>query len=450
MGSLASPAVPPRRLLRRASWSLGDQALSSLTNLAVSVVVARSVGAEAFGAFGLAFSTYLLLIGFTRAVTAEPLLVRASADSESDHRRAAADALGTALAIALAASAVLAAVALVLAGSTRTALLALAVVLPGLLVQDTVRYAATAAGRPQLAFANDAVWACVQAGAITAVVATDRAEVAAVTLAWGVGASVAAVVGIAQLGATPAPMRTGTWLRTHRDLIPSFVGEFAARNGGTRLTIFAVAAISGLAAVAGVRAAQVVTGPATVLLLGASMVTVPEAVRLHRADPTRLPGVVRNLTLWFGAGALLLGLAPLAVPLRWGQAALGATWAEARPVLAPQALLLGAMGATSGYVTGLRTLAAAHRSLGARLVIAPLSLVAGVAGAWLAGGAGAVAGLAAAYWVGVAVWRHQFGRAWREHTSPSPVSASAPAPASGHERHRADVDAAPAAAPVSP
>ena len=78
-----------RHVARRASWSFGDQALSSLTNFALAVVVARAVTAEEFGAFGLAFSAYLLVLGLVRAVTAEPLLVRASHVEPAEHARQA-------------------------------------------------------------------------------------------------------------------------------------------------------------------------------------------------------------------------------------------------------------------------------------------------------------------------------------------------------------------------
>ena len=49
-------------VLRRFGWGMGDQALSSLTNFAVGIAVARSVSASAFGAFALAFSFYSIAL----------------------------------------------------------------------------------------------------------------------------------------------------------------------------------------------------------------------------------------------------------------------------------------------------------------------------------------------------------------------------------------------------
>ena len=46
---------------RRFGWGLADQAVSSLTNFAVSLYVARSLGAVQFGAFSLAYAGAAML-----------------------------------------------------------------------------------------------------------------------------------------------------------------------------------------------------------------------------------------------------------------------------------------------------------------------------------------------------------------------------------------------------
>jgi hypothetical protein len=65
--------------VRRLGWGLADQALSSLTNFALAVLVARAVSTSALGAFGLSFTTYTITLGATRALCSEPLTVRYSA-----------------------------------------------------------------------------------------------------------------------------------------------------------------------------------------------------------------------------------------------------------------------------------------------------------------------------------------------------------------------------------
>ena len=46
---------------------MADQGVSSLSNIVVAVIVARSVSAAEFGAFGVAMVVYQLGLGLTRA-----------------------------------------------------------------------------------------------------------------------------------------------------------------------------------------------------------------------------------------------------------------------------------------------------------------------------------------------------------------------------------------------
>jgi hypothetical protein len=57
-GSRAVVRRLPRQGVRRLSWGVADQAVSSLTNFAVTIYVARMLGATQFGAFSLAYVTY--------------------------------------------------------------------------------------------------------------------------------------------------------------------------------------------------------------------------------------------------------------------------------------------------------------------------------------------------------------------------------------------------------
>ena len=66
--------------VRRIGWGLADQAVSSLTNFAVSIYVARTLGAEQFGAFSLAYVTYGFALNASRGLSTDPLMVRFSGD----------------------------------------------------------------------------------------------------------------------------------------------------------------------------------------------------------------------------------------------------------------------------------------------------------------------------------------------------------------------------------
>ena len=85
----------------RMSWGLLDQALSSLSNFAVGIVVAHSVGLEEFGAFTLAWFTYGLILNVSRGLATDPLVVRFSGVPVADWRTAVSRTSGTAIVVGI-------------------------------------------------------------------------------------------------------------------------------------------------------------------------------------------------------------------------------------------------------------------------------------------------------------------------------------------------------------
>lgn len=390
--------------LRRAGWGVVDQAISSVTNAALAVVVARSVSVEAFGAFGLAFAWYSASVGLSRALTAEPLLVRYSDDTPSLRTHAGA-AAGTAAAAGALSGVLAVAAAVALGGPTRQALVAVAIVLPGLLVQDVWRAVFIGSGTPRQAVVNDGIWAVAQGGLFAAVIVLDLgARLPMLIISWGAAAAVAA-------GAASAVTRTGPrlrevrhWVRAHVDLGGRFALEFAAITGSAHIALYAIAAVGGLIAVGALRAAQVLTGPLNIVFLAVPMIAVPEAVRLRASDPRRLPPSAIGLSAALSVGALVWGWVCLQLPASVGEAVLGDSWQEARAVLIPVTALLMSVGAEKGAIVVLRAYAAARSSLRVALVWGPLTIVGGLLGALTGGAYGAAAGMAVAHWVGTAVW----------------------------------------------
>jgi hypothetical protein len=63
---------------RRRVLVLADQGISTLSNVVVAVIVARSLPPDGFGAFGVATVAYLLVAGAGRALLGETLLSRYS------------------------------------------------------------------------------------------------------------------------------------------------------------------------------------------------------------------------------------------------------------------------------------------------------------------------------------------------------------------------------------
>lgn len=208
----AAPATARKRIrgvALRLGWGLADQAVSSLTNFAMTIYVARTLGAVAFGAYSLAYVTYSLALNASRGLSTDPLMVRFSGAQTPAWRRAVASSSATAMTAGLASGFIVLAAAVLLMGTTRAAFLALGLVLPGLLLQDSWRYAFFAVGRGGQAFLNDSIWAVAMVPGLIYVRMTGHPSVSAFILIWGAAATVAA--GVGPLQARVLPVRRESW-----------------------------------------------------------------------------------------------------------------------------------------------------------------------------------------------------------------------------------------------
>jgi O-antigen/teichoic acid export membrane protein len=404
-----------QQLFRRLGWGLGDQAVSSLTNFAVSLYVARELGAVQYGAFGLAYVTYSFALNASRGLATDPFMVRFSAAEESVWRRAVRSATGTATSVGLVTGAGVLLTALLLAGTARSAFLALGLTLPGLMLQDSWRYAFFAAGRGVQAFLNDCVWALAMAPALIVLKLTHHGNVFWFVFAWGAAAWVAAAVGPLQARVMPRLSDSWEWVSRHRDLGPRYLAENTSNSGASQLRIYAVGGIVGLAAVGYVQAASTLMGPFLVIFMGISLVTVPEAARVLRRAPRHL----RLYCLAVSSGLSLAGLAwgiilLVALPRGLGHWLLPSLWRGTYPLIIPLTISVLGSTATAGAQSGLRALGAAKRSLRAMVIGSVAYLGLGVAGAIQGGALGTVRGVAIATWIGAAVYWWQLRAGLRD------------------------------------
>jgi O-antigen/teichoic acid export membrane protein len=404
-----------RSATHRLSWGIADQGMSSLTNFLLSAFVARSLGAAQFGAFSLAYVTYGFAINASRGLAIEPLLIRFSAASLPTWRRAAAGATGTALLVGLVCGIVSLAVAPLIGGTTGEAFFALGLTLPGLLLQDSWRYAFFALGKGQHAFINDLVWAALQIPALVILKVTGHGQVFWFVLAWGAAAGVGAMVGSLQGKVLPSLTSAAQWLSRHRDLGPRYLVENTGTNSVTMLRSYSVTSVLGLTAVGDIQAASVLLGPFNIILFGVSIITIPEGARLLRNSPRRFPVFCAAVS----SGLILLALPwtiglLIAMPHGLGQLMLGKLWRAAYPLVLPTALAVMANCAATGANLGLHALGAARRSLRAVLITAVLIIVSAITGALLFGTEGTLYFSAAAAWAGNGLCWWQLRQALQE------------------------------------
>lgn len=406
--------------LRRAGWTVADQALTSVGNLLLAVGVARSVPLADFGAFAIAFAVYLFALGISRAVTTDPLVVRHSTGSAADGRRAAASAVGASFTLAALMSAAVAVVALPLSNTVAAALFALAGVLPALLMQDAWRFVFFAAGAPRRATVNDASRIVVMLFLVAGLATRGADEAWVYVCAWGASAAGGVLLGCVQARIVPRIMALPSWWNKHKDLSKDFIGEHVALSGVAALSTVIVALVAGVAAAAALRGAHVAFGVVNIFLQSGTALAVPEGRRQRDRSLSRL---VRGLQVGSVALAVLPGfwlLALLLLPTSAGEALLGETWAPASEVLPAYALFMAATGATLGASVGLRVLERSRAALVVRLQVLPLSLVGAVAGAAVAGAVGVAVAMACATGVGAVLWWRALNRAVRQDHEEAP------------------------------
>jgi O-antigen/teichoic acid export membrane protein len=391
--------------------------MSSLSNAAMSFYVARTLSPAEFGAFSIAYVTYSFALNASRGLATEPLLVRFSHADVPAWRQAVSRSTGTSVLAGVAMGAAALIASFVMDGTLRMAFLGLAIVLPGLMLQDSWRYAFFALGRGHHSFLNDTVWTLSMVPALVVLRMTHHRSVFSFILLWGAAATIAACVGPLQARVLPKPWKAREWVVQHHDLGLRFLAENTSNAGATQLRAYCIGGIAGLAAVGYVQAAALLMGPFMVVFAGISIVTVPEAARVLRTAPWHL-----GRTCWLIGGGLALagavwgGALLIAIPRGLGSLLLGPVlWRHAYLLVIPYTLSLMGSCVADGLSAGLHALSAAQRSLRAMLVTSGLYLGLGIIGAYLDGAVGAVWGAAISAWVGTALWAYQFRTAVNDH-----------------------------------
>jgi O-antigen/teichoic acid export membrane protein len=413
---IALPWQLVRRATGRLSWGVADQAMSSLTNFAVNIYIARSLGAVSYGAFSLAYVTYSFALNASRGLATDPLLVRFSGVKPRVWRRAVRACTGTAFVTGLATGIGMLVAAILMHGTMRAAFIALGLTLPGLLLQDSWRFSFFAVGRGFHALLNDTIWAVVLIPSLVVLKMTGHASVFWFVFAWGMAAAVGALVGPIQSGVLPRPSRTLGWISAHRDLGPRYLLEGTANSGSTQLRNYAVGILLGLAAVGYVQGASTLMGPFMVIFFGMGLVTLPEAARVLRRSPQHLPLFCALVS----GGLALAGLAWVAVllvalPRGLGHVMLGSLWRPTYPLVLPLGISIIGGCISAGAGAGLHALGASKRSLRAMIQSSALYVICGVVGARLGGAIGTMDGAAISGLIGAVLFWWQLHLGLRDY-----------------------------------
>lgn len=390
----------------RLGWGIADQVLSSATNFGLAWTVARSVSVEAFGAFALAWGGYLISCGICRATISEPFSIIHSSKGANEVKQPGAAATGANLEIGLVISVVALFVGIFSSGELRWAFLAMAISMPGLMLQDGWRYFFFAAGRGKQAFLNDLIWSGLLVIGVIFINQIQSPSVPRYVLAWGAAATGAAAAGVVQAKFRPVLRGGLTSFRLYRHLSGPYLAEFMVNSGTLQLSFVVLSFASGIQAVGTLRGGYLLIGPLIVLYLGTSLALLPIAVEFFAKSIKRLKNALSATSLSLGVVAAIWGILVVNLPPQVGVRLLNETWLPARSVFVPLSIGTVFGGLTAGPLIGLRALGASRTSLRVALLTAPMTLLGAVLGSLFGDAKGAAAGLAlGAFVTALVAWR---------------------------------------------
>lgn len=408
----------------RLSWGVADQAVSSLSNFALGIYVARTFGPIHFGAFSLAFITYTVVLNASRGMATDPMLVRYSGAVRRHWRQATASATGVALLVGTVAGLICLGAGLLLPNPLGPAFVALGFGLPGLMLQDSWRFSFFTAGKGGSALMNDLVWTVLLVGVIAALDLSRTGTVPRCILALGGTAWLAAIFGAVQSGVMPRPGVTLHWFRDHHRLSFRYLLENVAASGSAQIRSTVLGAVAGLASVGYVRGAEILMGPFVVIQNGVAQVAVPEVSKALKRSSGRLARFCFALGSAVAAGALAWGIILMTVlPLGLGDALMKEIWRPAAQLLPAVTLTLVMGSYCNAAMGGLRAMGVSWRSLRAQLTSSTAYVLGGATGAVLGGALGTVWGVAVANTFSALVWWYHLRAALRDYheQQPSPV-----------------------------
>lgn len=396
--SQAPSTTRSRSVSAQFAYGIADQAIVAVSSIAVVVVFARSLTAQAFGAVALVLLARVFVIDLGRAAIATP----AQLDDQVPHERAA-PLVGAVLLGALAGAIGLSVAAFV--SEARHVLVIIALALPFQVLLEVVRFLLVADRRTAEALLLDGGVITVQATMVAATIFLNSSIGPTGHLIVWVGAStVASVLGFTLLAtASPSVGAAREWwgLTGHvrRGLVCDTMWSHLHRQSVT----WFLGGIGSLAVVAGFRGSQTGFRPLALIISGVRIVAVPAFRRV--AQPSSFTLTVR-VSGCLALGATMVLLALLALPDNLGRAAFGDTWAAMQPLLIPVGLAQIGQAAAVGPQVGLIAAGATDVLARTRKLVVMTLLIGAVVGGLAAGPVAAVWVLGVLSLIQVFVWWH--------------------------------------------
>ena len=264
---------------RSFGWGFADQCISSATTLVLTIAGGRIAGAGGLGVIVLGWSAYLLALVFQRALVTRPLVALSTTLPDVERREAGRRGLTAACCWAACSAGAFGMLGVLVPGEIGRGLLIFSPWVAAAMLQDYWRTLLFRDGRGGAAAANDAAWLAVFA--LLLVPASIASSDAAVAAAWGGGALVAAALGFAQTRLAPVGLRaTWRWWQSEAWGFSRWLGLEGVYYSAANATItIVVDKTLGAPAVGGLRAAQSIFAPLTLLTPAIALPGLPAVTR---------------------------------------------------------------------------------------------------------------------------------------------------------------------------
>ena len=390
---------------RRGVAILADQAFSSLQNYLVLIFALRSLGIERFGEFSIAYTTMFVTIVIVRSFVFEPFTILYTTKSSEQRHKAARDATGTSLTLGFMIGLVcLAFIPLSHGGPARSLLIAFAVAVPIMLLQDGWRMFFFASGRPWSAAINDASCLLATAPLIGAAAILVKPTPGLIVGIWALGTAVGAFLGAAQTRIRPLPSRSGLWLRHTRHLAFNLAGASIAISGLSIIAYSMIALIVSVAAVGQIGASIAIMAPATTFVTATGLFLLPEAARWNREGRRSLIRSSAAMSVGLAAAVLIAAGIISALPGTLTHLLAGPNWQIAKRLLLPVAIWIAATAARQAPASALSALARGRQVFYLSVVTGFTTMAGALLGAAYEGARGAAWGYAFSQIVIIALW----------------------------------------------
>ena len=340
-------------LRRQGVWAVVDQVLSSGTNFVPALLLARALGPSSYGAFSLVFLAWFTALGLLQTALMRPYTLASSSLTGDAWHRITQEAGGAVVIGGLLCSAAFLVVHVVAGPSSEfgQSFLVLAILAPGLALQEFWRSAAFSASRARTAAANDLCWVIGQVVAFGFVLWRGEFTVTIGLIAWGVGAWLAAGLGILQLSVVPSVSRAAVrWARRWARLGGWFTLESITYALGTLAIALAIAASVGHRGLGYFRSVQNLFGPVQLFTMGITSVYLPHLVRVLRGRMDRGIGESRRFSMLMAAANAVYAVVLVVTASTLLTSVFGADFAPASYLVLPMSIAFALDAVGSGAV----------------------------------------------------------------------------------------------------